>query len=272
METYSIAGLVFSENSVPEPDDGVYAPPVWFSHLNELIIGEDYVQKFYRSSRSDLTQKVWSRFGSIYPQSYSSPQERKGREEEVLKTLYEAGLPVPKVISSDVDSIRMEKVPGAQLNEVYQNPKTKKETKQKLVKASGKLMREIHNTGEHHGEPLVKQFMLDYEGDDVNAAVADDKFKLYALDFELAIKAYPGFEKDIDNYIHTISAACSTGLTYRELLESYEEGYGKKIDGKLFRESFQLKIYLLARGLLQPGGACSRERFTEIYDVLYNER
>jgi len=224
----------------------IYAKTGMFSHLNKLVFHHNRVYKHYGSAKTKTILTLLALLPT-YLNEYMSPEERRAHEEFTLRKLYSRGLPVPKVIDSEIDFIVMERICGISLPDIFSSHEFGNPQKLRIIELVGRLVRRMHNEGVVHGDLGIKQFLLEPGTlhEELEKTLSSGDFKIYVIDFETRPKISGNYGRSADNILCTFSASCIGNLPYQRVKAAYETGYGEKIDASFFDQSARLRLSLL---------------------------
>src|SRR3989338_89187 len=121
---------------------------------NHVEITPDTVRKTYRDFAPTM---LW---GVLERKPYMSAELRYKREKRLIPVFLEAGLNTPQLVEFDDDSLELAMIPLelTDLVEVFQDPGISIDDKLDYFKQALQQLRGIHNLGETHGDPYLKNF------------------------------------------------------------------------------------------------------------------
>ena len=137
-----------------------YQIVVMISHnyTNTFVIRRDSVEKHY-GRRRPVNMAV---NGLHYV--YTGPaEERMEREYDMLSELVDNGINVPRPRSFNPKecSMTMDYVNMINARDILEDPNASPEKKQKALSYAGRILREVHELGEHHGNPVIHNLGLE---------------------------------------------------------------------------------------------------------------
>jgi len=153
-------------------------------------------------------------------------RSRQRREQTIIKRLAAAGVRVPTIIASDETSmtLSLEFIEGPQLRQVIDKEP------ERLGRAFGTILAQMHCAGVAHGDPTTSNFIVAKDG-------------LYVIDFGLSVVTMKleDFAVDLHLVCQVLTATHTTvaGIAWRSLLEGYTQEWA---DGAAVIERLEHKV------------------------------
>lgn len=121
---------------------------------NHVDINPERLRKRYRQFSPTM---LW---GVLERKPYMSAKARYEREKRVVPLFYNAGLNTPNLIGTDDSTLTLDfqTFELTDLVEVFEDPRIHRDDKLQYLKEALELLRDIHNLGETHGDPYLKNF------------------------------------------------------------------------------------------------------------------
>ena len=155
-------------------------------------------------------------------------RKRNKREASVLKKLFDAGLPVPRVIKTTDYSLELEKISGNTASTELENANSAVG----LAREMGGLIAMIHSLGVIHGDLTPANFIVSK--------------KLYAIDFGLSFHSLKAEDKATDLHVLEESLEAKYPKRWKELWQAVLEGYAE--EAKDYAEVSQRLVKVNLRG------------------------
>lgn len=153
-------------------------------------------------------------------------RSRQRREQTIIKRLTAAGVRVPKIMAADETtmSLSFDFIDGPQLRQVIDKEP------ERLGKAFGTVLAQMHRAGVAHGDPTTSNFIVGKDGlyvIDFGLSIVTTKLEDFAVDLHLA--------RQVLNATHTKSAE----LAWQSVLDGYVQAWS---DGAAVIERLEHKV------------------------------
>lgn len=190
-------------------------------HTNDVHIGPEVVRKQFKPFAITMT------WGFLERKPYLSAEKRYQREKRIIVKLEDnPNLHTPALLGSNDQELILElqSLPLTDLIAVFKDPFIHADDKLGYFRQSLQSLREIHESGETHGDPYLKNFF--------RIENPPNKGCIYTCDFEFERRS--PFPKTTDvlilvaNTVNALSQA--NGISSKSALSLVNEVYGKDLD------------------------------------------